>query len=216
MLPVWSSLGSSPILTLFGWSSLAHQAFDANRELISPTPLIEPYAHSPSCPHCVDPYAPIPGLLAMHVRRGDFMEHCPNLCHWGAAFHAFNSFPAFMDQWDAPQGTEDERMAVYLRRCLPTIQQIVAKVEDARNSAAGQGLRNIYIMTNGKPEWLAQLKKALWRSYRWDRITTSRDVTWTHEQKYVSQATDMLIGQRAQVLIGNGVSASTVFTAFRR
>lgn len=212
MLPVWPTLSQSPILRLFGWSTLAHDAFDTNRHLFSPAPLIAPYSTAASCPHCVDPYAPLPGLLAVHLRRGDFIEHCPNLAHWGAGFNAFNQFPQFPDQWVPPQGSEEERMALYLRRCLPTYEQIVEKVEAARNSYAGEGLKDIYIMTNGKPEWLEGLKIALRKSYKWDHIATSRDMVWTHEQKYVSQATDMLIGQRAQVFIGNGVRPSTPVT----
>lgn len=218
MLPVWPSLSKSPILTLFGWSTLAHNAFETNRALFSPTPLIQKYAATPACPTCVDPYAPIDGLLALHIRRGDFLEHCINLCHWNAAFNAFNQFDGFLDPWEGPQGSDDARMAVYLRRCVPTIEQIVDKVEAVRRSAAGQGLRNIYIMTNGERAWLEELKQALRQSHSWDKIATSRDMTLSWEQKYVSQTVDMLIGQRAQVLIGNGVGgqlASIAVTDFQ-
>lgn len=159
-----------------------------------------------TCPNCVDPYAQLDGLMALHLRRGDFIEHCPNLCHWGAGFNAFNQFDGFVEPWESPSGSDDERMAVYLRRCVPTIQQIVEKVEEVRLSKAGDGLRNIYIMTNGDRAWLDELKHALQRAYPWERIATSRDMVLTLEQKYVSQTADMLIGQRAQVLIGNGVS----------
>ena len=75
---------------------------------------------------------------------------------------------------------------------------------------SGKGLRNVYIMSNGEREWLADLKAALSRSGGWDRIVTSRDMVLTLEQKYVSQSMDMLIGQRAQVLIGNGVRYTLV------
>lgn len=206
ILPVWPTFSQSPILKLFGWSALAQSAFDANRALFSPPPLIESYVAAPACPHCIDPYAPLPGLLAMHIRRGDFLEHCSNLCRWNSGFSAFNEFPQLPDQWHKPEGSDEERMAVYLRRCLPTVAQIVEKVEAVRASDAGAGLRNIYIMTNGDREWLAALKNALFSVFPWEHIATSRDLTWTPEQKYVAQATDMLIGERAQVLIGNGVS----------
>lgn len=208
MLPVWPYLKHSPILKLFGWSSLAHHAFEANRALFSPAAVIPPQDPHPGCPTCVDRYAPLDGLLAVHLRRGDFATHCPNLCHWGANFNAFNRFPEFVDPWDAPQGDEDARMAVYMQRCLPTVEQIVAKIEEVRASGAGRGLRNIYLMTNGEKEWLEELKAALWKAYRWQRIATSRDTVLTDEQKYVAQSMDMLVGERAQVYIGNGVSHS--------
>lgn len=72
--------------------------------------------------------------------------------------------------------------------------------------AVSEGLKNIYIMSNGDKQWLADLKQALYGMGGWDKIATSRDVVLTPEEKYVSHTMDMLIGQRAQVLIGNGVS----------
>lgn len=205
-LPVWPALSTSPMVTLMGWSTIAEGAFEANRALFSPAPLIQEYEAKSDCPHCVDPYKPLPGLLALHLRRGDFIEHCPNLCRWGAAFLALNQLPGLPDQWDGPSGSEDERMAVYLRRCLPTHEQIVEKVRGILATSAGQGLKNVYVMTNGDREWLAQLKAALMEAHAWEHIATSRDLAWTPEEKYVSQATDMLIGERAQVFVGNGVS----------
>lgn len=147
----------------------------------------------------------------MHLRRGDFVEHCENLGHWGASFNAFASFPSFPDPWEPPEGSEEDRMSVYMRRCLPTIAQVVEKV-DAVRAAVGSsdgGLQNVYVMTNADEAWLGELKDALRVSGGWERIATSRDMVWTPEQKYVSQATDMMIGQRAQVFIGNGVRVHT-------
>lgn len=208
ILPAWPTLSRSPILQLFGWGTPAHTALETNRHMFSPAPLIEPYVTSPSCLNCVDPYAPLDGLLALHLRRGDFAEHCVNLGHWGAGFNAFNQFPEFVDPWVPPQGEEEARMAVYLRRCWPTIEQIVEKAEAVRASRAGQGLKNVYIMTNGDREWLAELKAALRRAGGWELIATSRDMVLTPEQKYVSQTMDMLVGERAQVFVGNGVRLS--------
>ena len=196
----------SPILQLFGWSTLAHSAFEANRHLFSPPPLIQPYVPLPSCPHCINPHAPLDGLLALHLRRGDFIEHCPNLGRWSASFNAFNDFPYFLDRWVAPPSEpQDERIAHYVKRCLPNIEQIVEKVDEVRSSRAGRGLKNIYIMTNGEVQWLADLKKALFNMGGWELIATSRDLVLTPEQKYTSHAMDMMVGERAQVLIGNGV-----------
>lgn len=195
MLPIWPLLSSSPILQLLGWSTLAHDAFDTNRALFSPAPSTARE----------DPHALLDGLLALHLRRGDFLEHCENLGHWGADFNAFNRFDDFPDPWIKPEGSDEERMAVYMRRCLPTIEQIVEKVEAVRASPAGSGLKNVYIMTNGDHEWLKNLKHALFASHTWEHVATSRDLTLTWEQKFVSQTMDMLVGERAQVFIGNGV-----------
>lgn len=61
-------------------------------------------------------------------------------------------------------------------------------------------------MTNASPAWLEELKVALRKTYDWDQIASSRDLKLSWEQKYVAQTVDMMIGQRAQVFIGNGVS----------
>ena len=62
-------------------------------------------------------------------------------------------------------------------------------------------------MTNGKPDFLTELKDALWEAAEWDVVATSRDMVMNWEQKYIAQAVDQLVAQRAQVLIGNGVSS---------
>ena len=61
-------------------------------------------------------------------------------------------------------------------------------------------------MANGKREWVAELKEAFLVTGHWDNIASSRDLELNDEQQYVAQAADMLIGQRADVFIGNGVS----------
>lgn len=60
-------------------------------------------------------------------------------------------------------------------------------------------------MTNGDKAWLDDLKEALMRIKRWDSVTSSRDLQLGWEVKPVAQAMDMLVGQRADVFIGNGV-----------
>lgn len=79
IFPSWPALSKPPILQLFGWGTLAHSAFESNRHLVSPAPLLTPYLSVPACPHCLDPYAPLDSLLVLHVRRGDFVGHCAYL-----------------------------------------------------------------------------------------------------------------------------------------
>jgi hypothetical protein len=74
-------------------------------------------------------------------------------------------------------------------------------------------LTRVYVLTNGRPEWLRELKDALQEDARrmrldeWEHIGTSRDLhlRLTHEQKHISQALYMAVAQRAEVFIGNGV-----------
>lgn len=222
MLSIWPILSESPILRLLGWSPLVHAAFDLNRDLFAPIQPIDPYPTPKSLQPLRDPYFALPGLLVLHIRRGDFEEHCAHLARWGSSFNAFNAFPELSDQWTTPSGIwkgdppTEENLQLYLRRCFPSIAQIVEKVEEVRITSAGQGLKDIYVMTNAKPKWAEQLKAALRKKGGWEKIATSRDLVLTKEQKYVAQAVDMLIGQRAQVLIGNGVCVLfVVFLIFK-
>ncbi|KIP11864.1 hypothetical protein PHLGIDRAFT_98965 [Phlebiopsis gigantea 11061_1 CR5-6] len=230
LLDIWPILSESPIVKLFGYSPLIHSAFEANKDLFTSLPFGEPYfpCSEPSTStspittalatkppaRCNDPYQPISGLLALHLRRGDFADHCAHLAKWSASWMGFNSFPEFPDQWVKPEGggwgkTTDENLALYMQRCYPTIEQIVARVGEIRKHPASSGLKDIYVMTNGDREWVKELKAALRATGGWDKIATSRDMTITREQKEVAQAVDMMIGEKAQVLIGNGWSSMT-------
>lgn len=227
LLDIWPVIKESPIVKLFGYSPLIHAAYEVNQHLFTSLPIQEPYypcsavatggpspsddIHYKAPARCNDPYTPIPGLLALHLRRGDFDGHCQHLAKWSSAWMGFNSFPSFPDQWVKPEGggwgeTTEENMALYMRRCFPDIDQIVARVEEVRRHPASKGLKDIYIMTNGKQDWVRDLKAALRKTGGWEKIASSRDMTITREQKEVAQAVDMMIGERAQVVIGNGVS----------
>ena len=73
-------------------------------------------------------------------------------------------------------------------------------------AAAGHApLDRVYIMTNGASEWVAHLKAALAATGHFAHVASSRDLVLSWEQKYVAQAVEMLVGERAQVFIGNGV-----------
>lgn len=106
-----------------------------------------------------------------------------------------------------------EKTAIYMPRCFPSIPEIVKKVmgvKAERKAAGAQPLRKVYVMTNGARGWLTELKEALWNAGgkgEWDAIATSRDLELDWEQKFVSQALDMYVAQRAQTFIGNGVSS---------
>ncbi|KAF5392178.1 hypothetical protein D9757_001359 [Collybiopsis confluens] len=215
------------------------------------------YPHAPANPSRNDT---IPGLLVLHIRRGDFEEHCHNLAEWGSRFNGFNSFDDLREQdgfdftkaehpGDPPpepvEGMPEEEgkasfeayaaaqkdyehrrakyenaKAAYLLHCYPDIDQIARRVRQVREEAARSGsarLNHIYIMTNGKPPFLAQLRAALEADALnnlsdlspWESIYTSRDLEMGWEEGYVAQALDMYVAQRAHVFIGNGFSSLT-------
>lgn len=109
--------------------------------------------------------------------------------------------------WNTP-----ENYAVYAARCFPRIEQIVGRVKEVLKTPTGRNLDRVYVLTNGKVEWLTELKEKLGELREWKSVQTSRDLRLSWEQKYVAQAIDMMIAQRADVFIGNGVSAAPVLS----
>ncbi|CAL1694829.1 unnamed protein product [Somion occarium] len=215
LLDIWPEYSKSPIIQNFRWSPLVQDAFDVNYRLFtSPSTLGSFFSPFRASKVKTDPYTPIQGLLVLHVRRGDYEDHCNHLANWSARYSGFNDFPEFVDKFTPPPGggagnTTAENRAIYIRHCFPSIEQIVKRIEEIRKSKAGKGLKNVYVMTNGARPWVADLKEALKKTGHWSKVATSRDLQLTPEQKYISQAIDMLIGHRAQVIIGNGFSSMT-------
>ena len=216
MLPLWPTISNSPILTLWDWSPLIHSAYSRNRHLFErfPSSRLTSLIDTLNLPGPEDPRPVIKGLLAIHLRRGDFEEHCRTLAVWGADWHAWNSFPEFIDQFEKPRDTsEEETTNVYLDHCYPSIQQIVDKVKRVRqDSRPTHDLKYLYIMTNGATTWVEELKTALAEGVAWESIKSSRDLDLTWEEKFVAHAMDMFVAQRAEMIIGNGVSSFLCFS----
>ena len=201
-------LFESPIISLFRWSPLVTSAFRQNGALFVPHGL----PRTPS----YDPHVPIKGLLALHLRRGDFEGHCEHLARWRSDWSGFNKIPGLLEVWETPPVNDNDEMYpegkdAYARRCYPDIDQIVQRVDQIRRANQDKRLTNIFVMTNGKREWVEELKKALKRGGSWERIESSRDMKLSWEQKHIAAAVDMLIGQRADVFIGNGASHHFMF-----
>ncbi|KAI0371070.1 hypothetical protein BV20DRAFT_965729 [Pilatotrama ljubarskyi] len=214
LLDVWPDLRRSPFITHFEWSPLVEYAFDINRDLFLPADTDQPHLSGRPFTTNHDRYTEIPGLMVIHVRRGDYETHCRTLAMWSEDFVSVNAFPEMMDQFTVPPHEQwgnntVENIEIYRKRCLPTIEEITRKVEEVRATPAAQGVRRLYIMTNGRPEYIRELKDALMAAGHWEMITSSRDLVLTLEQRYISQAVDLLVAQRAQILLGNGFSTLT-------
>ncbi|KAF9651931.1 hypothetical protein BDM02DRAFT_3110067 [Thelephora ganbajun] len=206
LLDIVPLLFKSPMVTEFRWSSLIIDGFNRNRKLFAPNGLT---TGTPK-----DPYPVISGLLALHIRRGDFEQHCRGLAEWGSTWTGFNQLPELHDHFDPPPRPKEGNVTqaiydAYTKSCYPSIGEIVQKVVDIRHTEVGKGLTNIYIMTNGKDPWLSELKRALRKTGVWKQISSSRELRVTREQKFIAQSIDMVVGQRADVLIGNGFSSLT-------
>ncbi|KAI0729505.1 hypothetical protein C8Q72DRAFT_875263 [Fomitopsis betulina] len=218
LLDDWAALSKSPILQEFFWSSLVESAFDWNRKVFSSVPDEIPqlgtaplYSYSYNASPSASRYIPISGLLALHIRLGDFEKHCTGLAKWRSSYVGFNSFPELPDHFAPPSdSSEAERIAQYRPRCLVSVADVVRRVREVREVewAAGRELRDVYLMTNAPEEWIAEAKATLrdMDGPQWRSIASSRDLV----------AVDMLVGQRAQVFVGNGFSSlSGLITMFR-
>ncbi|KZV73068.1 hypothetical protein PENSPDRAFT_318090 [Peniophora sp. CONT] len=205
MADLWPPLLESPILTEWQWSDTITAALESNYRIVHPGAGIRDSQR-----------AELPGLLALHVRRGDFEDHCKHLAKWKSAYNAFNTREGFPDQYTPPQNGEwgeasPEGLEFYGKHCFPSTKDIVEKVYQVRADAKRQGrnLDRIYVLTNGKSDWFAELKAALNELGGWKSIHSSRELRLTREQKYVAQAIDMLIATRADTFVGNAWSSLT-------
>ncbi|KAI0937462.1 hypothetical protein AcV5_005368 [Taiwanofungus camphoratus] len=217
LLDVWQGFSQSPILTEFGWSPLVELAFDMNRQFFSPLIVFDSYLSSTPFHNNSERYDPLPGLLVLHIRRGDFVRHCKRLAGWGSTYMSYNRFSSLPDKFETPAHMAAEAKSdLYRLHCFPDIEEIVKKTGEVRATDAGQGLKNVYIMTNGPALWVDKLKLALLQTGHWNQVTSSRDLLVNPEQEFVKQAVDMLIGQRAQVFIGNGFSSLTALVVMLR
>jgi hypothetical protein len=92
------------------------------------------------------------------------------------------------------------------------LEQIISHVREVRALLLPTTkLTRVYLLTNGRPEWLEELKNALQEDATregldgWERLGTGQDLRLTGEQKHNLLAVDMAIAQRVEVFIGEGV-----------
>ncbi|KAJ6562658.1 hypothetical protein B0H19DRAFT_1069255 [Mycena capillaripes] len=203
VLDVFPALSKSPILSNFGWSPLILAGFYANLKYFTASP-----QDSDGLPSLTEtPTTPLNGLLALHVRRGDYETWCHDAYRNAMSYTGFNSFSELPDKYTHPPVDDAPESAEFARKhCLPNVAEIVDKVM----AVAKPRITRVYVMTNAPREWLAELRAALGAAREWpDGVGTSRDLELSWEGKFVAEAVDMYVGQRAEQFIGNGVQAFT-------
>ncbi|EKM82198.1 hypothetical protein AGABI1DRAFT_105512 [Agaricus bisporus var. burnettii JB137-S8] len=280
------TLLNSPIVKDFSWSPLVNHAFRQNQDhfsshrerslsqILFPSILsiYNDSAHMASLPPTPSPAQTkaLP-LLALHLRRGDFIQHCDGLAQWRSTYTGFNTLPSLPDRFFAENNTllaqlsEQEIKDRYREKCFPDVdavrRRVVTAVKEwrsirleielakrwwiprgwmtnAEETRVKKMLRKVYIMTNGDLEFLQELKEGLYGDahlssvtshsssvdsgfdydfvWDWDEVSTSRDLEWGWETKYVAQAMDMYVGQRAELFVGNGFSSLTANVVLMR
>jgi len=185
------------MLTRFEWSPLVQRI------------VLRSWHHLTGSQH-IPEQAPevIPGLLALHLRRGDFIPHCDNLRDWRANFVGWTKFPEYVDKFDPYAEDRDEN---YQRHCLPSVTGVLEKVRavkrdwEGKQSNGSRRLSRVYILTNAEPAFLDELKQGLFAE-GWESIATTFDVVIEPSEVEISMVADMMIAQISEVFIGNGVS----------
>ncbi|KAL4257095.1 hypothetical protein AB1N83_011456, partial [Pleurotus pulmonarius] len=100
------------------------------------------------------------GMLAVHIRRGDYKRHCPRLAQWHSNYMGIAQLPGLPDRFDPssfdhdegittsstgddeasnerdghtdPEDTPHTREEYYLAHCLPSVSQIVKRLSIVR------------------------------------------------------------------------------------
>lgn len=210
---MWPMLLESPIISGYSSSPLILLGLEANKDLLG-------VARLPALAHLPAPisfsagsnsnisqsslkilrdeqFDVIPGLLVLHIRRGDFEQHCRHLATWTASWQGMNDLaadglPDTLEPREPSLGNlTDYNSALYGRRCYPEIPQIVRRVGEIRS--VYPKLDRVYVMTNGKREWILKLHGALFEDSKrhpsgpWQDVTSSHDLSLDWEQKYVAQ-----------------------------
>jgi hypothetical protein len=118
-----------------------------------------------------------------------------------------NQFSELPDKFDPSRyanASHSQLEEYYLLHCLPTTEQIVTRLHELR--VDHPKLHRVYVLTNGWGWWVDGLKSALQKD-GWDDLKSSLDMKLDSEQTYVAMAADMAIAEKAEVFLGNGVSA---------
>ncbi|KAJ4467241.1 hypothetical protein J3R30DRAFT_2070848 [Lentinula aciculospora] len=99
ILPIFSSLLESPILANFAWSPLVLSAVARNFAILQPDDLNDLYPSPPSYTH--SNAGVLSGLVAVHLRRGDYSRHCHRLVGWDDEYMGVNQYEELPDRFDA-------------------------------------------------------------------------------------------------------------------
>ncbi|KAK7054400.1 hypothetical protein VNI00_003594 [Paramarasmius palmivorus] len=224
VLSLWETFSQSPVSRLFDTSPVVKSAVDANEYLFFPRGPRLPVAGGTGGGSAW-PRDPFSRVMALHIRRGDFKEACERLAHYNSTFYSWNLLPELLDPFTVPTDMKwdsGEFKQAYLDRCYPEADAIVQKVREVRDAykrslpkGSNVILDTMYLLTNAKGDWLADMKKQL-ADDGWHTIVTSKDLVLNAEQTDVNMAIDMDLARRAAVFIGNGWSSFTSNIIHRR
>ncbi|KAF6744715.1 hypothetical protein DFP72DRAFT_927787 [Ephemerocybe angulata] len=216
ILDIWEEFRDSPTSQLLKTSPVVQRAIDRNEHLFK----------SPETEH----HDPFSRVLAVHVRRGDYVGACSNLANYNSTFYSWNLHPWLPDRFGPLPGGEPgkntpENIKEYFVHCLPDEEQIIKRISAARDDwekevfgdrLEGHFITTLYILTNAKSQWLDDFIVRLEKEHKW-RIITTNDLTFGDSQeKDVGMAVDMELARKSAIFMGNGWSSFTSNILHRR
>jgi len=197
ILSLWEEFRDSPVSRLTGASNITLEAVDNNLGLFGASGVDSPTAD------------PFDGILALHIRRGDYREHCTDtLWKDKLGFFGWNQLSYLPDRFTVAGDTTLEE---FDKHCYPDDDAILKKIRDVKmrwegghGVGARQQLDTVFLMTNAGHAWQEQMKRRL-RDSGWSTVVTTQDLVLDAQQTEVSMAIDTELARRAAVFIGNGV-----------
>ncbi|CAE7067863.1 unnamed protein product [Rhizoctonia solani] len=238
VLPLWDMFSRHPAIQQLDDSEIVKAAVAKNM------PKLQTAAGFSWRPH-ISRSNVIAGLIAVHIRRGDYLGdagqdngHCLHFSKWGSTFTEWNQLSQLRDRFDAPPrgdiewGTNvsthspapispltllqtPELAEYYLRRCLPTPAQVATRLRAIR--AENRQISHIFVATNAEERYLSELRVVL-AADGWasNKIITSKDLELNWQATSVAMTVDMSILSRAEVFVGNGFSSMTSNVVMQR
>ncbi|KZO90453.1 hypothetical protein CALVIDRAFT_542639 [Calocera viscosa TUFC12733] len=145
--------------------------------------------------------------MALHLRRGDFYYHCPEIAREKSAYNLWSRLPFLPDAM--PQRELEE--GTVLAHCWPDYVQILGRIlqtKEAYERRTGVRLESVYVLHDAKWDapWVWIL---LGRAPFKLRFVDAAWLPLTWEEKDLGIALDMEIARRAEVFVGNAFSSLT-------
>jgi hypothetical protein len=122
VLSLWPSFSQSTTSKLLAASPIMCAAVERNTYLFNP--------HGPRLPMALRDWAQC--TLTIHLRWGDFIQHCRNLAEWGSSFYSWAQLPQVMDQFTPLPGDDPKRVETMMGHCLLDNAQIIKKLHNVR------------------------------------------------------------------------------------
>ena len=160
--------------------------------------------------------------MAIHLRRGDFEEHCKYLGETRQGFTTWVTLPTLQPSVLPPK-LDPSNATIVMDHCYPSLNRILDSI--SKQARDRPHLRTLHVLHDGawdhptvylqyyklaealkNPEWA---RRAGWKGGPMLRVTHSAEVPIRWGERDWSVCVDVELGRRAEVFIGNGFSSLT-------